>query len=50
MRGKVVFVAEYPATAAAVMRNIQNEQLVQTLTGQGPVTEVRVALERDART
>jgi HlyD family secretion protein len=50
MRGRVVFVAEYPATAAAVMRNIQNEQLVQTLTGLGPISEVRVALERDATT
>ena len=50
MRGRVAFVAEYPATAAAVMRNIQNEQLVQTLTGLGPITEVRIALERDATT
>ena len=50
VRGRVVFVAEYPATAAAVMRNIQNEQLVQALTGLGPITEVRVALERDPGT
>jgi HlyD family secretion protein len=50
MWGKVAFVADYPATAAAVMRNIQNDQLLQTLTGRGPVTEVRVTLERDPST
>jgi HlyD family secretion protein len=50
MWGKVAFVADYPATAAAVMRNIQNDQLLQTLTGRGPVTEVRVLLDRDPST
>jgi HlyD family secretion protein len=50
MWGKVAFVADYPATAAAVMRNIQNDQLLQTLTGRGPVTEVRVTLDRDPST
>ena len=32
------------------MRHFQNEQLVQTLTSAGPVTEVRIVLERDAAT
>jgi HlyD family secretion protein len=50
LQGKVSFVADYPATAAAVMRNFQNEQLVQALTAGGPITEVHVALERDAAT
>jgi HlyD family secretion protein len=50
MRGRVTFVADYPATAAAVMRNFQNDQLVTTLTREGPMTEVRVALEPDAQT
>src|SRR6185503_6817130 len=50
MWGKVVFVADYPATAAAVMRNFQNDQMVQTLAGHGPVTEVRVTLDRDPGT
>ena len=50
MWGKVVFVPDYPATVAAIMRNFQNEQLVQSLAGRGPVTEVRVALEPDATT
>ena len=50
MWGKVAFVADYPATTASLMRNFQNEQLVQGLSARGPVTEVRVAPERDART
>lgn len=50
MLGKVVFVADYPATAAAIMRNVQNEQLVEALTGAGPVTEVRIVLDRDPHT
>jgi HlyD family secretion protein len=48
IRGKVSYVADYPATNAALMRNFQNETLVQTLTKAGPVTEVRVQLEADA--
>jgi HlyD family secretion protein len=50
MRGRVTFVADYPATAAAVMRNFQNDQLVTTLTKEGPITEVHVAVEPDPRT
>jgi HlyD family secretion protein len=50
IRGHVVFVADYPATSAALMRNFQNEQVAQVMAGSGPVTEVRVALERDAKT
>jgi HlyD family secretion protein len=50
MRGKVAAVANYPSTAAAIMRHFQNEQLVQTLTSAGPVTEVRIVLDRDAAT
>ena len=50
MWGQVVFVADYPATPAAVMRSFQNEQMVQALTGGGPVTEVRVTPVRDAST
>jgi HlyD family secretion protein len=48
--GKVIFVPDYPATLAAVMRNFQNEQMVQSLAGSGPVTEVRLALEPDVTT
>lgn len=47
IRGVVIFVADYPATSAALMRILQNPQLVQSLTAHGPVTEVRVRLIRD---
>lgn len=50
MRGKVVYVANYPATPAAIMRNFQNESLVTSLTNGGPVTEVRVELIPDPKT
>lgn len=48
IRGRVTYVAEYPATVAALMRILQNEQLVKSLTAEGPVTEVRVEMVRDA--
>jgi HlyD family secretion protein len=47
MRAKVLYVSDYPATTAALMRNFQNEMLVTALSGNGPVTEIRVALELD---
>jgi HlyD family secretion protein len=50
IKGKIVHVADYPATPAALMRNFQNEALVNSLTQKGPVTEVLVRLEGDART
>jgi HlyD family secretion protein len=50
IRGTVTAVATYPSTAAAIMRNFQNEQLVQALTSAGPVTEVRIGLEQDPAT
>src|SRR5207247_4981336 len=45
LRGKVTFVADYPATPASMMRNLQNESLTQSLS-TGPVTELRIGLER----
>jgi HlyD family secretion protein len=50
LKGAVEYVADYPATTAALMRNFQNEALVQALTSEGPVTELRVQLQRDNRT
>lgn len=50
LKGTVRFVSEYPATPAALMRNFENESLVTALTSEGPVTEVRIVLERDAGT
>jgi len=48
MRGKVVYVGDFPATSDALMRNFQNEALVRSIMAGGPVTELRVTLERDA--
>lgn len=50
LRGEVTSVADYPATPAALMRNFQNEPLVQSLTGGGPVTELHVRLVSDPAT
>jgi HlyD family secretion protein len=47
MVGKVTFVADYPTTAAALMRNFQNDSLVQAITQKGPVNELRVELLPD---
>jgi HlyD family secretion protein len=48
--GKVTYVFNYPATAAAMMRHFENEPLVTSLTLKGPVTEVRIALIPNAST
>ena len=50
LRGEVTSVADYPATPAALMRNFQNEPLVQSLSGGGPVTELHVRLFPDPHT
>jgi HlyD family secretion protein len=50
MRGHVTFVADYPSTTAAMMRQFQNESLVSALSGSGPVSEIRASLERDPST
>jgi HlyD family secretion protein len=47
MKGKVVFVSDYPATPASFIRNFANESLAQSLTNAGPVNEVWVRLEED---
>jgi HlyD family secretion protein len=49
MRGEVEYVADYPATPAALMRNFANETLARTLTATGAMTEVRISLKRDSR-
>ena len=48
--GKVTFVADYPTTDVALMRNFQNEKLVATLLSGEPVTEARVELQTDPST
>jgi HlyD family secretion protein len=50
MKGEVVYVANYPATEAALMSNFENEALVKVLSGNGPVTEIRVQLKASPRT
>ena len=50
LKGTVRFVADYPATPAALMRNFENESLVKSLTSDGTITEVRVTLLRDTGT
>lgn len=47
VRGKVVYAGEFPASFDALMRNFQNETLVRSIMAGGPVTELRVTLERD---
>jgi HlyD family secretion protein len=49
IRGKVVYVGEFPASFDALMRNFQNETLSRSIMAGGPVTELRVNLERDAK-
>jgi len=49
IRGRVVYVGEFPASADALMRNFQNETLVHSIMAAGPVTELKVTLERDPK-
>jgi HlyD family secretion protein len=50
INGKVVYAGEFPASFDALMRNFQNETLVHSIMAGGPVTELRVTLERDSKT
>ena len=50
MEGEIQYVADYPATPAALMRNFANEILAKTLSATGAVTEVRATLKADSRT
>jgi HlyD family secretion protein len=50
MKGQVVYVSDYPATPAALMRNFENESLAKALSSSGPITEVRVSLNGDPST
>jgi HlyD family secretion protein len=50
IRGRVDFVADFPATDAAMMRNFENTNLVKALAESGPVTEVRATLLPNAKT
>jgi HlyD family secretion protein len=50
VRGKVVHVADFPSTKAALMRNFENDALVTALTASGPVTEIEVRMVPSSKT
>lgn len=50
IRAKVTYVADFPATPAAMMRNFENQTLVQSLVGNAPVTELHLVLSADPKT
>ena len=50
VRGRVVYISDFPDTPAELMRNFENEVLVRALTNEGPVTELRVEMLKDAKT
>lgn len=50
MRGSVAYVADFPATEAALMRSFENESLARVIASQGPVTELRIALKDSSNT
>lgn len=50
IRGKVLQVADYPATKAALMRNFENESLISALTHEGPMTELKIQMIPDEGT
>jgi HlyD family secretion protein len=50
IRGRVISVAEVPATQEGMQRVLKNRQLVQSLSTAGAVFEIRAELETDPRT
>ena len=50
IRGRVVYVSDFPDTPAELMRNFENEVLVKALTNDGPVTELRIEMKKNPRT
>jgi HlyD family secretion protein len=48
--GEVTYVADYPATPEALMRNFENRTLVDALSNSGPVTEIHASLRGNPRT
>lgn len=47
IRGTVTYAANFPATPAALMREFENEDLVKAITRAGPVSQVRINMDRD---
>jgi HlyD family secretion protein len=50
MNGKVRYVADFPATSEAIVRNFENEALARSMLSEGPVTELRVLFLEDPAT
>jgi HlyD family secretion protein len=50
VKGRVIYVSDFPDTPAELMRNFENEVLVKALTNDGPVTELHVEMKKNART
>jgi HlyD family secretion protein len=50
MRGVVNYVADYPSTPEALMRNFQNQSLVTALSQSGPVTEIHASIKANPTT
>jgi HlyD family secretion protein len=48
--GDVEYVSDFPATTQAINRLLNNDQLVASITAEGPVILVRVTLKRDPAT
>lgn len=50
IKGRVTYVSDFPDTPEELMRNFENQVLVKALTNDGPVTELHIEMEKDART
>lgn len=50
LRGRVHGISDYPVSMEALMRILGNEPLARALAGDGPVTEIRLQLEKDTAT
>jgi HlyD family secretion protein len=50
IKGYVSYVSDFPDTPAELMHNFQNEVLVKALTTEGPVTGLRVEMDRNPKT
>ena len=50
MRGNVNYIADYPSTPEALMRNFQNASLVTALSQSGPVTEIHASIKENRAT
>jgi HlyD family secretion protein len=50
IKGQVTYVSDFPDTPAELMRNFENEVLVKSLSGDGPVTELQIEMEKNSQT